>query len=121
MTARVEITEQTAPGAYGGVLTALTWDALDVSNGNYFASTGRELLLVRNDDTAAQTITITSVDDDLNRLESITDESIPAGEYRMFGPIAQKGWMHPDRTIWLTGADADLKVAVIRLPSSVFR
>ncbi len=119
--ARTPVVPATAPGAYTGALQALTFRAMDETDGNDFPATGRSFIIFRNDSTASQTVTITSVDDELGRQEHITDESVAAGEYAVFGPVAKEGWAQTDRKIYLDSSDPDMKVAVIEFPSSVFR
>lgn len=63
---RVEIPLQD-PGQ-NGKIDELTWTAGDAANDHYFDnSSGRVVLLVRNDDTSAKTITVVSVADPYGR------------------------------------------------------
>jgi hypothetical protein len=81
--------------------------------------TGKELLLVHNNDVAAKTITIVSVDDENNRAENITTYSLAAQDYAVFGVglTNSKGWKSSAGTIRITVEDADIRVAVLRLPT----
>lgn len=96
-----------------------TFGAGDASNGNTFACTGRELLLLSNESGGAATVTITSVDDEKNRSEDITNYSMADGDFAVFGVglTNSKGWRSSSGTIRITVSDADLKVAVLRLPA----
>jgi hypothetical protein len=96
-----------------------TYAAGTVTDGDTFVCTGREILLVKNDNVAAKYITITSVDDETNRAGSITTYSIGAGEFAVFGIglTNAKGWKSTAGTVRITVEHADVKVAVLRLPA----
>lgn len=95
----------------------LTWTAADVVNGNKYACTGREIVLVRNVHlTDAATVTVQAVADRLGR-ETDFSQSIAAGTYRVL-MRGIDGWRQPDRTILLEGSAVDLQFLVIRLPVS---
>lgn len=96
-----------------------TYAAGTVTDGDTFVCTGREILLVKNDNVAAKYITIVSVDDETNRSENITQYSIGAGEFAVFGVglTNSKGWKSTAGTIRITVEHADVKVAVLRLPA----
>jgi len=120
--ARTELTPQDTPGRYPSLPLAadeadLAFDAGDAVNGNEFALTGREIILARNDDAGAQTLTISSVDDQYNRDGDISAYSIGAGEYAVFGPIPLHGFRQSDGMCYLDVSDANIKIAIIRIPS----
>ena len=96
-----------------------TFAASDLANGNYFLCTGREVLLVQNENAGAQTITITSVPDEKGRSEDITTYSIGIGEFAMFGVglTNSKGWKQTDGKILLQTSAVDVNLAVVRLPA----
>jgi hypothetical protein len=102
-----------------GQLT-LTTTAMDASNGNSYVATGRETLLFENTDTAAHTITITSVPDSLGRSDtSLTSYSIPAASGGASGlaVIQMKwlpGWLQTGGTIFLATSSALVKCAVLQ-------
>ncbi len=109
-------------GSYPSLPIAATgadfvFTAADVSNGNSFVSTGRELLLVQNSGASAYTVTITSVADSLSRTGDITTYSVGAGLFSMFGPFYQSGWKQSDGTVHVTASNAAVLLAVVRLPS----
>jgi hypothetical protein len=82
-------------------MTTLTWSAVDITNTNSVTMTGRKLLLLfRNDDVGAVTITISSSADPYGRSADVTAFSIAAGAYAA-------------RTI--DASDADMKFAAINL------
>jgi len=117
---RTTLTPQNPPGAYPGTIAAnaadMTFAAADVANKNQFAATGKELLVVRNDNVGAQTVTINSVVDTFKRTGDITAYSLGASEYAFFGPFPVGGWRQTDGNLYLEGSHADIKFAVIRLP-----
>lgn len=124
--ARLSITPQEPLGKYPATpLVAnsadLTWVAsgADFADGAGYTLTGRELLLVRNDNVGAQTITIQSVVDPQNRTGNITAYSIGIAEYAMFGPFPKEGWAQSDGKLYFAVTAADLYFAVVRMPSLV--
>jgi len=96
----------------------ITFAAADNVNGNKFAVTGREILIMRNDNVGAQTVTINSVADEKNREGDITAYSLATGDYAIFtgGLTNARGWKQTDGTITLLASAADIFVAAIRLP-----
>lgn len=105
-----------APEPYAASPADLTFTAGDATNGNEFPATGREMLIVRNDDGSAQTVTVQSVDDPFSRQGDQT-QSVPAGAYRIFGPFPTLGWQQSDGTIQISVGSANVQLAVVRLPS----
>ncbi len=91
--------------------------AADAVNGNSFASTGRELLLVQNSGATPYTVTVSSVADGLKRTGDIAAYSVGAGLTSMLGPFSQPGWQQSDGTVHVTASNAAVKLAVVRLPS----
>jgi len=122
MAAPTAITVQQMLGpfaAYGAGLADFTFAAGTITDGDTFVCTGREILLVQNSDAAPQTITITSVDDEKGRSEDITAYSMAAGDFAVFGIglTNSSGWKSSSGTVRITVSDADMKVAVLRLPA----
>lgn len=120
--ARTALTVQETPGRFPALpITAdaadLAWTAADNVNKNSFALTGREIILVRNDNAGAQEITISSVVDAYNREGDIEAYSVGIGEYAMFGPIPLDGFRQSDGLCYLEAAVADVYFAIIRFPS----
>jgi hypothetical protein len=110
------ITAIDAGGAldYSGV--ALTWTAADASNGNEVVCTGREIILVRNDDASAHDVTVTSVEDSYGRTKDQT-ANVAASEYHIFGPFPRDGW-ETGGVLSFSTDNASVYFAVLRLPSS---
>jgi len=122
--ARLAITVQEPAGFWPALpLTAnaedFTWTAsgADFADGFSFTNTGRELILIRNDNVGAQTITVSSVVDRFNRTGDITTYSIGAAEYAWFGPFKQDGWNQSGtQLLYAAVTAADLYICVVRLP-----
>jgi len=95
-----------------------TWTAAGAAfaDGAQFPLTGKEILLVRNDNAVAQTVTINSVADPYNRTGNITAYSIGAGEYAVFPQFQQTGWMQSSGKLSFAASAADVYFAVLRLP-----
>lgn len=116
--ARTDLTPINAPGCYGVNPAALTWTAADVANKNQVTLTGREIVLAHNSGAVAHTITITSVQDPYKRTGDVSAHQVPAGGYRVFGPVALDGWMQADGRLYLEADHAEILFAILRLPES---
>jgi hypothetical protein len=118
--ARTTLTKYTLAGGYDVSGVDFTWVAADFTSGNQFTSTGREVLLVKADGGAA-VVTVTSVADPLGRTGDVDSFSVSSGYWRAFGPYKQAGWMQAsDGMIYVDGADANVKLCVIVVPSAAF-
>ena len=83
----------------------------DATNGNSVAITnGKTLIMARNTDASAQTITIASVADSFGRKGDITTYSIGADEIAMFGPFQKPGWDQPGLFINVSNVAVELLV-----------
>jgi hypothetical protein len=88
---------------------------MDAVNGNSFAATGQEVLLFQNSDTAAHTVTITSVADPYGRTDaSLTAYSIPASSFAVIEMKQLQGWLESGALVFLATSSALVKVAVLR-------
>ncbi len=90
------------------------------TDGDTFACTGRQVLLVKNTHaTDPQTVTIDSVDDGQNRQADITTYSLAAGEYAAFGVglTNETGWKTAAGIVNLDCSSADIYYAVLTLPA----
>lgn len=114
--ARVAVTRTNAPGSYAGTSTAVTMSNGNTGDGLYIVLSGKEVLVIQNTDSNAQTWSATSVDDRLGRSEDITTESIAAGAIRIFGPIGLEGWQQANGQFYFTASTTDVKFGVIVLP-----
>lgn len=116
-TGPVNIATQTPLGPYPGTVGSgalnFTLAAADPSNGNSFALTGREVLLVFNSDVAAaHTVTFTSAPDPQGRTSDITSYSVASGAYAIFsyrGGV--NGWRQSDGTAHLMASSASIEFA----------
>lgn len=119
--ARVDLTAKAPPAQYPTLPLAadsadFTWANGDAVNGHQVPSTGRELVLVKNEGVAAATVTIVSSPDERNRTGDIAAYSVGAGEYAVFGPFPVPGWRQADGKLYIDVSSSDIKLAVIRLP-----
>lgn len=86
-----------------------------------FVCNGRDIILVQNTGAGARTVTITSLADEKNRTGDITTYSLAAGEFAVFGCglTNSPGWKNTSTgAITITGSHAEVKVAILRLPTS---
>ncbi len=113
--ARTALTPIDIPASYDATGVALTWSATDPANGNYFVATGREIILIRNDDVASQTLTVSSVDDPYGRSESWT-KAVAAAAYACSQLFPIIGYRQTNGQVYIDSTDADLKVCILRLP-----
>jgi len=120
--AETAITVQSVTAPFAAVTAGsadFTLAAGDVANGNSFVCTGKELLICYNSDGAnPYYITISSVDDRHGRSEDITEYSLAAGDYAVFGVglTNSKGWKQSSGVINIAVENAAVEVAVLRLP-----
>ena len=96
----------------------MVWEDADVTNGNSFTNTGREIILVYNGDIATRTITITAVDDP--KFGRATDKTVSVTTLAsaIIGPLRPDGWNQSDGTVliaWSALTPADTKVKVVRV------
>jgi hypothetical protein len=121
--ARLALTVQNVIAKYPALpLTAssadFVWTAAgaDFADGASFTLTGKEILLVRNDNVGAQTVTVSSVVDPYNRTGNITTYSVGIGEFAVFPPFPKEGWAQTDGKLYFAASAADVYFAVLRLP-----
>jgi len=117
---RTTVTKQAVVGPYPTMPVAanslnITLVAADVANGNQFAPSGDDVLLVLNSDGAnPYTFTVTSVPDEKGRTGDIATYSLAAGAYAAFR-LKKTGWIQSDGNIYLNGSNAAIKFAVLSL------
>ena len=120
-----ELTVTEIKGSYPGTVSAgdlkVTFEAADDTDGNYFNSTGREIVWAKNTGSSSQTITITSTNDPYLRTEDISSYSIPAGEEHAIGPLQRTGWASGSGVVDLSAGSADIEFAIVRIPVQVSR
>ena len=117
---RTNIATQTPVGPYpaGGVVSALgldiAWTAADVSNHNEFLFSGKEILLVKNTDSASHNLTLTSAPDEHGRSADITTYAVGAGLTSAFSfRGGSAGWLESDGHVYLQGDNAMLFFAIL--------
>src|ERR1700722_2281177 len=94
--------------------------AMDAVNGNSFVATGQEILVFLNTDTSTHTVTITSVADQLGRVDTaLTTYTVPvaAGGLSVLSVVQMKplaGWIQAGQIIQLGTSSALVKVLVLR-------
>jgi hypothetical protein len=110
------LTKTALPGPYDTDGVTITWQAADAANGNHFIATGKEILIARNDDAGAQTVTVTSTPDPQGRTGDISADSIAAAAYHAWQKFPVSGWRQTAGTILVTASDAGVFLAVLQLP-----
>jgi hypothetical protein len=94
---------------------ALTWTAMDPTNGNSCALSGKQCLLFRNEGVGSESVQLLSVDDPFGRRGDLT-LTLAAGAYRIIGPMIMTGWKQTDGLLYLDPSSSDMNVAVLNLP-----
>jgi hypothetical protein len=95
---------------------ALPSTACDNVNGNAFAATGREILLVNNPDAAPHTFTVTSLADPFGRFDtSLTGYSVPATSLAVIYLNTLTGWRQANGQILLACNSNLLKFSIIQV------
>ena len=94
--------------------------ASDITNGNAFPYTGREILTLRNTSlTNARTLTVTSAPDRYGRVKDIATYSVPANKLHAVPPFIAEGWVQADGKIWVDGSNAELLLGVLKIPNQL--
>lgn len=114
--ARTRLTPVAATGPFPTAGVVATPVALDTSNGNVVAMSGRDLVLIFNSDSASHTVTFASTPDPQGRTGNITAEAVAAGVYKIFGPFGKLGWMQSGGDLFIDCSDATVKASVIQIP-----
>lgn len=116
--ARTDLTALAALGAYGSYTANaadLTMTAADTSNQNACVLTAKVLLVAHNTGASAHNVTVTSVTDPYGRTGHITDYSLGAGEYAVFGPFEPAGWLQTDGKLYFEADHAEVKFGLVKL------
>lgn len=115
---RTILTPEVAPGSQPLAENVLTFTAADVANGNRFAHTGKEVVLVRNANagSTAREVTFQSVAiRGRQDAKHNTGQSVPAAQVRVYGPF-DDGWRQSDGYVYCNGDNAELQFCVLRYP-----
>ncbi len=99
----------------GALAADYVYTAADVANGNSFSSTGHEIVLVQNTGGSPYVVTVTSTPDNQGRTADLT-YTVGAGLTSVLPYFAAVGWRQTSGLILISGANAALKFAVLRLP-----
>jgi len=108
------LTVTTLPAAYGTTPSTPTWNTASGTN-DTFASTGKEIVMLRNDGAGTPTVTIESVDCPHGRQGDSTVALAPDA-YAVTQMFPTVGWKGSGGTIQITCADANVKIAVLKIP-----
>ena len=123
--ARTELTVNSIKGSYPGDISAgdldISFEAGDDTNGNYYTSTGREIVMATNTGSSSNTITITSSNDPYLRDADISSYSISADSYMAIGPLQRTGWANGSGQVNIDVGAADIEIAIVRIPVQVSR
>lgn len=121
--ARTTITGKTLPGSYptlqpsAGSLVVTEYAPGTASDGVQVALIpGKTILLARNTNAGAQTITVTSSADSMGRSGDITTYSLAAGAIVALGPFQTDGWRQTDGNLYAVASHIDVKFSVLYLP-----
>lgn len=119
--AETTITPEVLPSGFPLTKQVLAFTAADIVNGNRFAHTGKEMLIVHNNDIASQTVTFQSVAINGRQDPSHnTAISLAAGEYAVFN-FRGEGWKQASGEdagyVVMTASDVDIRLIVVRLPA----
>jgi hypothetical protein len=118
--ARVTHTAFSALGTKSDVYTAgaadISMTAATPADDEEVVHNGEILLIAHNTDVGAQTVTVSSVADDLGRTGDITTYSLAADDYAVFGPFKVEGWRQTNGKLYFEATDAGVLFAVVKLP-----
>jgi hypothetical protein len=93
----------------------LVWTDSDSGDGMQFTASGKDILLVRNDEVSAQTVTITTADDDIGRSGEVDAYSVGAGEIAVFGMFNTQHWRQTDGMVYVDMSDDGVQIIVVRV------
>jgi hypothetical protein len=83
------------------------FQASDPVNGNYYQSSGRDMLIVFNSDASPHTFGITSAPDQFGRFANVT-YTVAAGAYEVVIITSQAIFTQPSGQVLLTSSDAHI-------------
>lgn len=112
---RSALTKTVLSGSYPGTGVAVVWQDSDPVNGNTFAASGKEMILVRNTGATAKQITLQANADPFGRVSDVV-ESIASAAMKAYGPFQLLGWATASGNFEIDSDSTDLEVAVLVLP-----
>ena len=118
---QTNIATQTPIGPYpaGGAVAALAldlvWTAANMSNGNKFTFTGKEVLLIWNTDASPHHATLSSVADSKGRTDDVTAYALAASDIAAFSfRGGAEGWQQgSDGSVHISADNALVKFAIL--------
>lgn len=108
------LTITTLPASYATTPSTPTWNTAAGST-DTFASTGKEIVMLRNDGAGTPTVTVESVDCPHGR-EGDSSVALAPSAYRVFQMFPTVGWRNSSGVITITCSDVNVKIAVLRVP-----
>jgi hypothetical protein len=105
----------TKTDAYSAGVADLTMTTADTVNKEDVVLTGNELIVAHNTNAGAQTVTVSSVVDEMGRTGDITTYSLAADDYAIFGPFGTEGWRQTGGKLHFEASHADVKLGVVKL------
>lgn len=104
-------------GAYSAGAAHFVWTAAIAADKEKALLNNSLLLLAYNSDGAnPYTATVTSTADPFGRTGDITAYSLAAGDYAVFGPFKNIGWMQSDGYLYFEAENAAVKWAAFFIP-----
>ncbi len=78
---------------------------------------GQELIIARNTDSVAHTVTIEGVEDPFGRTITV-NYNLPQRSFAAFGPFEPVGWRQLDGKLYFTADDSSVQFAVLRVAAT---
>lgn len=103
----------TSAGASSPALNA-TLTPADTANGNMFTSSGRDILIAQNTDSAPHNLSILSAPDPQSRTADITNYSIAAGGFVMVTIPASALFTQTDGNVYFSADNVAVKFLLTR-------
>lgn len=113
---RTTLSKTTLPGgsSSGVGFNEFPWTAADAGNFNAFASTGKEMLMIRNVNADSPVVSYTVT---LHKVAGRIEITLGSGEYACTGQIPMAGWKQTsDSNVWVDAPNAEIEFAVLVLP-----
>lgn len=115
--ARTALTKTTSPAPYPTAGQAITMNAADAVNQNYFTFTGKEIILIHNSGASTRTYTLTASADAFGRAVDIGPTNIAAGVTHVIGPFTTlAGWKQTNGQFYLEANHAEVLFGIIVVP-----
>lgn len=89
------------------------WAAADAVNGNQFAGTGKEILMIRNVNADSPLVSRKIT---LLKTNGKIEYTLGGGEYATTGQIPTSGYRQVDTYVYVDGEHANIELAVLVMP-----